>query len=125
MAWNANVAASVLRHVGTAGGTAVAIFSTLGYLSPADAKATLAALHQTMDGLQQAVGGVSKLVLVLGPAVAALMAGLAGASSTLRAQLKNLTDNKQVKVNGTIEAPPAVAAAVTSPQVVPATKASS
>lgn len=119
MAWNTNVVESVLRHVGTAGGTAVAIFSTLGFLSPATATSAIAALHQTMDGLQQALGGISQLVLVLGPAFAALMAGLAGTSSTLKAQLKSITTREDVKVNGTIAVPTAVAAAVPSPQVVP------
>ena len=113
---------SVLRHVGTSAGTAVGIFVTLGYLSPTNAQGILADLHQMMDGLQQAFGGFSKLMLILGPTFAALMTAVAGRSSTVRAAVQRIADldqKNQIQIQGAIVAPPEVANSIPSDKVVP------
>jgi ABC-type transporter Mla subunit MlaD len=117
--WNEKVVYSALRHVGTAGATAATIFGVLGLLTPDQVATFTAAMKEVMDGLQQTIGGISKLVVVLGPVFAALMAGLAGSSATLTAQIKSVLANKNVELKGTLEVPPAVANSVPSPQVVP------
>ena len=112
---------SALRHVGTAGGTAVGIFATLGFLSPDNAQAVIVALHQMTDGLQQAFGGFSKIVVIVGPAFAALMAGFAAKSSTLKSLLASVAQadkDKKIDIQGAIVAPPDVAKSVPSDKVV-------
>lgn len=112
---------SVLRHVGTSAATAVSIFVTLGYISPENAQEVLAATHQVMDGLQQVFGGLSKIAIILGPAAAAVTTWLAGRSSTVRATLARVAQldaKNEIKIQGTIVAPPEVANAVPSDKVI-------
>lgn len=116
---SSEVVNAVLRHVGTSAATAVTVFATLGFLSPDNAQAVLADMQQIIAGLKQAYGGLSNLVIVIGPAFAAAMAWFAGNSSTMKALLTRVTSNDNIKIDGQIKAPAEVANAVPSEKVVP------
>lgn len=78
---------SILRHGYTAAGTALTI-GTLIAVVPADAvQPAIAALHDVGDGLQQAFGGVSKLVIIFGPIVVGISAKAAAFAASLRSQV--------------------------------------
>lgn len=78
---------SLLRHGYTAAGTALTI-GTLIAVVPQDAvQPTLAALHDIGDGLQQAFGGASKLVLIFGPIIIGLSAKVAAFAVSLKSQV--------------------------------------
>ena len=117
-----DVTNAVLRHVGTSLATVVTVFTTLGFISPDNAQAVLADVQQIIAGLKQAYGGLSNLVIVIGPAFAAAMAWFAGNSSTLRSLLTKVATNNNVQIDGQIKAPAEVAASVPSDKVVPQTK---
>lgn len=111
---------AALRHGGTAAGTLVTIFTVLGVLSPEQSADVIAAVHQITDGLQQVVGGASKIILIVGPIIAGFAAKGAVNAASLRSILTRITDPKrpEVEIEGKIIVPAAVAAAVPSTQVV-------
>jgi hypothetical protein len=86
---------AALRHVGTATASAASVFVVLGFLSPEQAQAVIADMQQIVDGLQQVFGGFSKLLIVIGPVFATVMAGFAaksgGAANLVASVLKIAT----------------------------------
>lgn len=109
---------AALRHVGTAGATTVGVFAVLGILSPDQVAAVIADIHQITDGLQQTFGGVSKIIIIVGPIAATYFAKGAVMAAGLRRQLKAITNNPDVKIQGQIVVPAPVAKDVPSTQVV-------
>ena len=107
-----------LRHLGTASVTAVTILGGLGVLSSDQLSSVIDALHQVTGGLEQVFGGVSKLVLVLGPIAAIWFGKGAVTAASLRGQLRSITSNPKAEIRGEIVVPASVAAAVPSDKVV-------
>lgn len=107
-----------LRHLGTAGVTAATLLGALGVLNADQVTSVVASVHQVMDGLTQTFGGISKLVLVLGPVAALWLGKGAVAAASLHSQLKSIVSNPNVQVEGKIVVPAKVADAVPSDKVV-------
>lgn len=87
----ANQVNSVLRHVGTASASVASVFMVLGFLTPEQSQAVIADMQQIVAGLQQAFGGFSKLIIVVGPVFAGLMATFAAKSGSAASLLSTLT----------------------------------
>jgi hypothetical protein len=109
---------AALRHVGTATATAATVFVVLGLLNADQSAAVIADMKDITDGLGQAVGGFSKLLIVVGPVAALWFGKGAVAAASLHRQLTSIVGNPTVKVDGKIIVPPAVADAVPSDKVV-------
>jgi hypothetical protein len=107
-----------LRHAGTAGGAVVTVFGVLGLLSQEDAAKVIANLHTLVDSLTLAFGAFSAIVAIVGPVAIGLFVKGAVASASITSQLKAVTTNKTIKIDGQIIAPPDVAKAVPSDKVV-------
>jgi hypothetical protein len=116
---SSDVVNAVLRHVVTSAATVATVFVTFGFISPENSQALLADIQQIVAGLKQTYGGLSNLVIILGPAVAAASAWFAGNSSTLKSLLTKVATNNNVQIDGQIVAPADVAKAVPSDKVVP------
>src|SRR5271165_2094015 len=91
---------AAMRHVGTATATATAMMALLGVLNQDQVQAVVVDVHQITDGLQQVFGGASKLVVLLGPIAALYFGKVAFASASLRSQLKSITTNRKVEIQG-------------------------
>lgn len=114
-----NQVSAATRHLVTAGGTAVTILGALALL-PADKVAdAVTGLQMLGDHLQLVFGDLSKLWLILGPVLIGFAVKGATFAASLKGQLKSITSNPAVKVEGTIVTTPSVAAAVPSDKVVP------
>lgn len=99
---------AILGHVATFGGGAVAVFTFLGAIDAETAKSAIAAIKETIDGLQQAIGGVSKLAFLLGPALGATMALFAGRRVSIKSQVQAVqTAEPQVVAKAMSEVAPA------------------
>lgn len=107
-----------MRHVYTAAGTVFTLAAAVAIIPQDQVQPALDALHQIGDGVKQIMGGFSALWVILGPVVMGFAAKRAMGSATPTAQLKAVTSNPDIKINGTIEAPAAVADAVPSNKVV-------
>lgn len=79
-----------LRHVGTAAGTTVAVFTVLGMLSADQAAGVLAGVHEMTDGLQHVFGGASKVLYIVGPIAMVWMGKIAVGSASIQSQAKSL-----------------------------------
>jgi hypothetical protein len=82
---------AALRHVYTSAGTVLAIGTIVAVVPQDQVQPIMDALRQVGDGLQQVFGGVSKLVIIVGPIVAAWMAKIAATSASFKSQLKSVT----------------------------------
>lgn len=107
-----------MRHVYTAAGSIFTLLAAVAIIPQDQVQPALNALHQIGDGAKQIMGGFSALWVIIGPVIMGLAAKRAMGSATPAAQLKAVTSNPDIKINGTIEAPLAVAAAVPSIQVI-------
>jgi hypothetical protein len=87
-----DVVNSLLRQGYTAAGTAFTIAAMIAVIPQDAVQPAIAALHEIGDGLQQAFGGFSKLVIILGPVVAALSARAAAFAVTLKSQVAKVHD---------------------------------
>lgn len=96
----------------------VAVVIALGAVDPTTAHSMVDAFQQMMDGLGQFVMGAKKLYLVAAPVVVMLCAKYAGVAASLKGRLTSIANDPDVKIEGKIIAPPEVAAAVPSNQVV-------
>ena len=110
---------TAFRYAGSAVAWAGGAFVFLGVLSPDQSSALIADMHQITDGLQQAIGGVSKAVVVIGPVIGIYLAKVGYSSGNLPNILKTLTSqHPEAQIQGQIVVPADVAAAVPSAQVV-------
>jgi hypothetical protein len=110
--------AAALRHGGSYAGGILTAFTVIGVLPADQASAAVADIQQIVDHLAAAFGAFSNLIVIIGPAFTLLFAKVAATSASLRSQLTSISSNKDVKIRGEIQVPPAIAAAVPSPQVV-------
>jgi len=83
---------SLLRQGYTAAGTAFTIAAMVAIIPQDAVQPAVAALHEIGDGLQQAFGGVSKLVVILGPVVIGLSARAAAFAVSLKSQVAKVHD---------------------------------
>lgn len=81
---------AALRHVYTSAATVLAIGTIVAVVPQDQVQPIMDALRQTGDGLQQVFGGVSKLVLIIGPIIAALSGKAAFASAGFGPQLRSI-----------------------------------
>lgn len=87
MALTSDEIQSMLRHGYTAAGTALTIGALIAVV-PVDAvQPTIAALHDIGDGLQQAFGGASKIVLFFGPIIMGVSTKIAAIAVSLKSQV--------------------------------------
>lgn len=84
MSTKVNVA---LRYVGTSAATVVTLLGVVGNLDPDSAQSAMAAIHQMMDGINQATLGAGKLFLIIGPVVGTLLATFGVKSSGIAAAI--------------------------------------
>jgi hypothetical protein len=95
---------AALRHVASFGAGAATVALTFGVLDSDTAHQAVEALNQVVDGLSQATGGLFKLSVILGPAVAAVAARFAAKSASPIAQINAVAANPDVsKVIATAE----------------------
>ena len=87
---------AALRHVASFGAGAATVLIGFGAISADSAHQAVAALNQVIDGLSQATGGVFKLSVILGPAVAATAARFAARSASPLAQINAVAANPDV-----------------------------
>lgn len=116
-----NETAAVVRHAVSYGSGFLTFLGLLAFL-PADQVAKGVALMQDMGThLQALIGDVAELIPIIITGVAGFSAFRAKVAASLPGQLKSITTNPAVKIpaGNVIVVPPAVAAAVPSPQVVP------
>ena len=102
---------NVIRHVGTAAGTAVAIFAGLAILNGDQAADATNALKDLFDGLSQAAGGAFKLGIIVGPIIAGAMGKWGWKAVSPPAQIEATGKMGDVKVLVGPNAPPAAQAA--------------
>ena len=88
---------AALRHVASFGAGAATVLIGFGAISADSAHQTVAAINQVVDGLSQATGGVFKLAVILGPAVAAVAARFAAKSASPIAQINAVAANPDVE----------------------------
>jgi hypothetical protein len=106
---------AALRHVASFGAGAATVLICFGAISADSAHQAVAAINQVVDGLSQATGGVFKLVVILGPAVAAIAARFAAKSASPIAQINAVAANPDVQK---VVTTPAIATAIPSNKVV-------
>lgn len=116
-----NQAWALTRHVVN---TSVTIITVLGGFSllPADkVQKAVEVLQKIGVDAHNLFGDISDLWFIIGPSIIGIMWKLSTSSASLINELKSLTRNPAVVIppGSTIEVPPAVAAAVPSPKVVP------
>jgi hypothetical protein len=100
---------AALRHAASFGAGAATVALTFGVLDNDTAHQAVQALNQVVDGLSQATGGLFKLTVILGPAVAAIAARFAAKSASPIAQINAVAAN------------PDVSKVVTTPEIAKAT----
>ena len=83
------------------------------------AKAAIGYLQAIGNDLQMLFGDVSKLWVIVGPVIIALVAKWGLYAASLKGQLSSIARNPNVDISGQIKVPPPVAAAVPSDKVVP------
>ena len=83
---------SLLRQGYTAAGTAFTIAAMVAIIPQDAVQPAVTALHEVGDGLQQAFGGVSKLVVILGPVIVGLSARAAAFAVSLKSQVAKVRD---------------------------------
>jgi hypothetical protein len=112
---------AVVRHGGTALGTAITVLGALAYLPPDQAQKALDSLQAAGKDIHNLVGHLSDLWIILGPVLVVFMGKLAAGSASLKSQLRSIARNPAVdiKPQSEIVVPPDVAKAVPIPQVVP------
>jgi hypothetical protein len=108
-----------LRHVGTAAATTGTIFVVLGLVPQDQLAGLLNGLHETTDGLSKAFGGFSKVIAIIGPLAIVWFGRAAMVAQSLKHQLTSVATSPDVKIEGKILAPAAIANAVPSDKVVP------
>ncbi len=109
---------ATMRHVYTSGATVFTVLAALAIMPADQVQPAIDALHKVGDDVKALMGDLSALWIILGPIVIGFVAKAAAFSASLRSQLKAVTQNKQVQIEGKIVVPADVAAAVPSPQVV-------
>ena len=116
-----NQLSAITRHGVTAGGTVITILGALAFLPADQVQGAVTALQMLGDHLQLVFGDLSKLWLILGPALIAFAMKGAAFAASLKGQLRSIARNPAVdiKPESKIVVPPPVAAAVPIPQVVP------
>lgn len=82
---------NLLAQIGSNGMTALTVLGVLGFLSPEQSTALIAAIHQFNDGLVQTFGALGKMWIILGPLVAALFVKLGISTPTVQNILATLT----------------------------------
>jgi hypothetical protein len=106
---------SLLRQGYTAAGTAFTIAAMVAVIPQDAVQPAIAALHEVGDGLQQAFGGVSKLVVILGPVVMGLSARAAAFAVSLKSQVAKVHDASHADlVNAVSEVSPSTLAKATA-----------
>lgn len=138
---NENQVNAGLRHVYTSAATILTLATVVAIVPQESVAPILAALHQIGDGVQQVVGGFSKLSVLVGPIIAGLMIKIAGGSAGIKSQAASLmrmmnsakpeqaaeaksavltaaVNAPDIQIQGKILAPPEVANAVPSDKVV-------
>lgn len=110
-----------LRHAVTAGGTLITVLGVFALLPADKAQDAVATLQTLGNHLELVFGDLSKLWLILGPALIALAVKGATFAASLKGQLRSIARNPAVdiKPQSEIVVPPAVAKAVPIPQVIP------
>lgn len=111
-----NQVSAALRHVYTSAGTVLAIGTLVAVVPQDQVQPIMDALRETGDGLQHAFGGLSKLIVLVGPIVAVWMAKIAASSASFRSQLQSVFS--QAATPGNVEQQKAMVVATASiPQV--------
>jgi hypothetical protein len=106
---------AALRHLASFGAGAATVLIGFGAISADSAHQAVAAINQVVEGLSQATGGVFKLAVILGPAIATIAARFAAKSASPIAQINAVAANPDVtKVVTT----PEIAGAIPSDKVV-------
>lgn len=110
---------AALRHVGTAAATGGTIVAALGLVSADEAHSIVNSIQDIGTHVKAIMGDLSAIWIIAGPAAVVWIGKIAASRQSLASQLRSVTTNPAVEVQGKIVvADPAVAAAVPSPQVV-------
>ena len=117
-AWQAQINV-LIRQSLSVGGTAITILGVFAILPEDQAKAAIGYLQAIGNDLQMLFGDVSKLWVIIGPVIIALVAKWGLYAASLKGQLSSIARNPNVDISGQIKVPPPVAAAVPSDKVVP------
>ena len=117
-AWQAQINV-LIRQSLSVGGTAITILGVFALLPEDQAKAAIGYLQAIGNDLQMLFGDVSKLWVIIGPVIIALVAKWGLYAASLKGQLSSIARNPNVDISGQIKVPPPVAAAVPSDKVVP------
>src|SRR6185312_3658978 len=121
-----NQTAAALRHVYTAAATVLGLAAVVAVVPKEQVQPILDSLHQIGDGVQQVIGGFSKLMVIVGPIVGVWMARLAAGSASFKSQLASVAkqasapgnpENAKQMVEATAELP--VVAKVVAPAIAP------
>jgi hypothetical protein len=88
---------AALRHVASFGAGAATVLIGLGVMSADNAQQAVVALNQVIDGLSEATGGLFKLSVILGPAIAAVAARFAAKSASPLSQINAVAANPDVQ----------------------------
>lgn len=107
---------AALRHVYTVGGTVLTMAAVVAVIPQDSVQPAIMALHDVGDGLHQAFGGATKLLLIVGPALTAIPGARAFINSGFGKQLASVIS--QAKSSDTREKSEQVAVATaTLPEV--------
>ena len=110
-----------LRYAGVAGAGVFTTLATIGFVPQDQVAAFTDALHHVTNGLQETIGGLAKLAVILGPIAAVWLGKIGVSSASLTNYLTKVASAEKdgtVKIEGKIFAPPAIADAVPSDKVV-------
>lgn len=81
---------AALRHLYTSAGTVLGMGAALALIPQDQVQPSLDALREVGDGIQKVFGGVSKLLIIVGPLVGVWMAKIAAVRSGLSSQVSSL-----------------------------------
>lgn len=110
---------AVGRHVMTSTATVFSVLGILGILPADKAQIVLMRMQDIATHLQAIFGDLTVIWAVAGPIAVVWIAKAAAGAASLKSQLRSVTSNPQVEVQGKIVVDdPALAAAVPSPKVV-------
>lgn len=83
---------AVMRHVMTAGATVFTLMGAVALIPADQVKEATDALQRIGNGLQEVIGGVSTLWVIIGPVVVGIAMRGAGIAASFRSHLKSVTD---------------------------------
>lgn len=109
---------AALRYAGVITGVVVTGAATLGALPADTAAAIVTSAQKVISDTQTLIGDAWALAVLVAPVITVWLVKIGVSSASLTKQLKSITSNSDVQIEGQIKVPANVADAVPSDKVV-------